>query len=198
MTTPTDNQPPSPDQIARLAINRDWTTDINDPPNAYYLKPFGSDDREDEAHDMAANIYNAIAAERFTEATSQAEADATYFQCLVDARRMLFDPEYEDLFRGAQPDKQEKAMTKDLRRMLASWPETDDYEEIRDLLIDRQSVIRKRASRRGYQVVHMRGRERDRRRKLGIGTYMLLGSDQVIVFAATLTDIAAFLNSPRQ
>lgn len=33
------NQKPDMKQMTRLAINSDWTSDINDPRNAPYLRP---------------------------------------------------------------------------------------------------------------------------------------------------------------
>jgi hypothetical protein len=87
------------EQRQRLAINRDWTTDMTDPRNALYLIPFGNAKREHDACAMAGVVYGAIADEKFTGATTQAEADAVFFQCLVDARRMLSDPDYGNLFR---------------------------------------------------------------------------------------------------
>jgi hypothetical protein len=85
---------PTLDQIARLAINRDWTVDVTDPRNAAYLIPFGNSAREHTAQAMADVVYGAIAEKQFTNSTPQIEADAVYFQCLVDARRMLSDPDY--------------------------------------------------------------------------------------------------------
>jgi hypothetical protein len=82
------------EQRTRFAINRDWTSDITDARNALYLIPFGNTAREHMATEMAAVVFSAIADERFTDATPQIEADAVYFQCLVDARRMLSDPDY--------------------------------------------------------------------------------------------------------
>jgi hypothetical protein len=87
------------EQRARFAINRDWTVDMTDPRNAAYLIPFGNAKREHDAEEMAAAIFSAIGHERFTDATTQAEADAVYFQALVDARRMIADPDYTHLIR---------------------------------------------------------------------------------------------------
>lgn len=91
------------EQRARLAINRDWTVDVTDPRNALFLIPFSNAKRERDAAAMADIVYGAIAEERFTDATPQIEADAVYFQCLVDARRMLVDPEYTGLFHWGEP-----------------------------------------------------------------------------------------------
>jgi hypothetical protein len=55
--------------------------------------------------------------------------------------------------------------------------------------------IRYHARRRGFQVVRTRGREHERRKKAGLGTFMLLGDDGVALFEATLADIAHFLRN---
>jgi hypothetical protein len=53
--------------------------------------------------------------------------------------------------------------------------------------------LRYHARRRGFQVVRTRGREHRRREKASLGTFMLLGDDGVVLFEATLVDIAHFL-----
>ena len=55
--------------------------------------------------------------------------------------------------------------------------------------------LRYHARRRGFQVVTTRGREHRRREKAGLGTFMLLGDDGVVLFEATLADIAHFLKN---
>lgn len=55
--------------------------------------------------------------------------------------------------------------------------------------------VRYHARRRGFQVVTTRGREHERRKKAGLGAYMLLGDDGVALFEATLADIAHFLKN---
>jgi hypothetical protein len=53
--------------------------------------------------------------------------------------------------------------------------------------------LRYHARRRGFQVISTRGREHTRREKAGLGKFMLLGVDGVVLFEATLADIAHFL-----
>jgi hypothetical protein len=55
--------------------------------------------------------------------------------------------------------------------------------------------VRYHARRRGFQVITTRGREHKRREKAGLGTFMLLGDDGVVLFEATLADIAHFLKN---
>ena len=98
---------PTLEQRTRLAINRDWTTDVADERNARYLLPLngtipcgaaGQVRAEQMAEDMAEWVFSAIAAQRFSDATPDISADAAYFQALVDARRMVCDPDYARLF----------------------------------------------------------------------------------------------------
>jgi hypothetical protein len=62
-----------------------------------------------------------------------------------------------------------------------------------DYSVNDESRIRYQASRRGLCVMQTRGRECKRREAAGAGTYMLLTTNGVALFAATLGDIAAFL-----
>ena len=55
-----------------------------------------------------------------------------------------------------------------------------------------ESRIRYRARRRGFQVLRTRGREYRRRLACGQGDLMLLDADKVVLFAATLEEIAMF------
>ena len=55
--------------------------------------------------------------------------------------------------------------------------------------------IRYRAARRGFRVMQTRGLEYNRRKEAGAGTYLLLGHDGVALSAATLSDIAEFLEA---
>jgi hypothetical protein len=71
-------------------------------------------------------------------------------------------------------------MTAAIKNEIASWD--DGY-------------IRYHARRRGFQVVLTRGREHTRREKAGLGRFMLLGDDGVVLFEATLADIAHFLKN---
>lgn len=89
----------TPEEMVRLAINPDLTTDIYHPRNVRYLFPFLDSGREEMSHAMADVSYSA-AADEFHHSTTQAEADQVYEQCLVDARRILCDPDYARLFGG--------------------------------------------------------------------------------------------------
>jgi hypothetical protein len=100
---------PTPEQRARLAVNADWTVNVTDERNARYLIPLGGMIQcgaagqvraEDMAEEMASAVYGAIV----TDATPEITAEAVYFQALVDARRMVCDPEYLRLFEGG-PDR---------------------------------------------------------------------------------------------
>lgn len=55
--------------------------------------------------------------------------------------------------------------------------------------------IRYQAARRGFRVMQTRGLEHERREKAGAGTFMLLDEAAVVLFAATLADIAVFLKA---
>lgn len=89
----------SVEDIARLAINPDLTCDILDPRNSRYTVPFWDAAREQMAHAMADASYSAVADE-FDDNTTQGEADQRFEECLVDARRMMCDPDYMRLFGG--------------------------------------------------------------------------------------------------
>ena len=58
-----------------------------------------------------------------------------------------------------------------------------------------ESRIRYRARRRGFQFVRTRGREHRRRLACGQGDLMLLDADKVVLFAATLEEVAMFLKA---
>ena len=66
----------------------------NDDANRRYFVPLPSAKDEEMAHCMADVSYSACA-ERFGDDITQEEADRVYDQCLVDARRMICDKEYE-------------------------------------------------------------------------------------------------------
>lgn len=74
-----------------LCTNRD------DPQNALYLAPLARAEDEQMAHSMADVIYCACA-DNFTDDITKEEADRVWEQCLIDARRMIYEPEYEDIF----------------------------------------------------------------------------------------------------
>ncbi len=61
-----------------------------------------------------------------------------------------------------------------------------------------ESRIRHRARRRGFHVLRTRGRERKRRAAMGQGELMLSDAYKVVLFAATLEEIAAFLEGPKE
>jgi hypothetical protein len=56
-----------------------------------------------------------------------------------------------------------------------------------------ERAVRRRAGNRGFQIIGVRGREEHRRRALGIGPYMLIDTERMHLFAATLEEIDAFL-----
>jgi hypothetical protein len=98
---------PTLEQRTRLAINRDWTVNVTDERNARYLIPLsgmiqcgamGLVRAEGMAEEMASATYHCGASKDFTDATTDIEANSVWFQCLVDARRMVCDPEYMHLF----------------------------------------------------------------------------------------------------
>ncbi len=91
------------EDIVRFSINPDLTCDTSDPQNARYLTPFSDAKREERAYEMASLSYSA-ATDEFDDDTTQAEADKVFEQCIVDARRMLCDPDYMGLFGGDAAD----------------------------------------------------------------------------------------------
>jgi len=70
----------------------------DDPQNARYWVPLQNAKNEEMARAMADVSYSAVA-ERFAAETPQEEADRIYNQCLVDARRIICDGEYADIFK---------------------------------------------------------------------------------------------------
>jgi hypothetical protein len=58
-----------------------------------------------------------------------------------------------------------------------------------------EAQLRYRAKRLGYSVMRTRGRENQRRKASGIGAFVLLGQGGVALHAATLDDIAKFLQN---
>lgn len=77
-----------------LCTNRD------DPANARYLVPLQNAEDEEMAHDMAAAIYSARAAEYFSDDITQEQVDRIFEQALIDSRRMLCDQDYARIFEG--------------------------------------------------------------------------------------------------
>jgi hypothetical protein len=61
--------------------------------------------------------------------------------------------------------------------------------------VNDEGRIRHQAARRGFRVMRTRGREHERRQQTGAGTYMLINQEtnSVALFAATLEDIARFI-----
>ena len=81
-----------------LTLNEQLFCTPDDRQNARYWVPLQDAKNEEMARAMADASYEAVAAERFTKETPQAEADRIYNQCLVDARRIICDGEYADIF----------------------------------------------------------------------------------------------------
>jgi hypothetical protein len=75
-----------------LCTNRD------DPANARYVVSLPNLEDEAMAHCMADVIYSAYA-DGFCDDITKEEADRVWEQCLIDSRRMICEPEYEDIFR---------------------------------------------------------------------------------------------------
>jgi hypothetical protein len=60
--------------------------------------PLPNAEDEEMAHQMADWIYCARVDDFCDDITIQ-EADRVWEQCLIDSRRMICEPEYEDIFR---------------------------------------------------------------------------------------------------
>ena len=60
--------------------------------------PCGMPQMRKTAHVMADMICGAYA-DRFCDDITKEEADRVWEQCLTDSRRMICEPEYEDIFR---------------------------------------------------------------------------------------------------
>jgi hypothetical protein len=72
-------------------------TPRNDPQYARYLVPLPNAADEDLAQEMAEWSYTWARA-RFCADITEQEVDCVWEQCLIDARRMICEPEYEDIF----------------------------------------------------------------------------------------------------
>ena len=84
--------------ILRLAgLNKDLSCDTSDPRNAIYCVALCEPD-EGLAELMASAIFGAIRNEHADDPTFN--PDVAFEQCLVDARRMILDPNYALLFGG--------------------------------------------------------------------------------------------------
>jgi hypothetical protein len=90
----------SSEEMARLAINPDWSCNAHDPRNARYLRPLSIAADEEMANAMADSTYGAVAEQHANDRTFS--SDEVYRQCLVDARRMLRDREYWELSGGKE------------------------------------------------------------------------------------------------
>ena len=73
-------------------LNPDLSVDMNDERNVLYL-----DLIEDLARSMADSVYSAKLDEIDSDLAPEQD-ERLYQQCLVDARRMLLDPNYMALF----------------------------------------------------------------------------------------------------
>lgn len=87
------------EEMVRLAINHDFSCDVRNRRNAQYLVPLPDAALEKMANDMA-TVNFSVVAEEFDDDTTRIEADREFEQRLVDARRMLCDPDYMRLFGG--------------------------------------------------------------------------------------------------
>jgi hypothetical protein len=73
-------------------LNADLTTVMGDPRNVAYIGPLENPDDEDMAEGMAAASYSSWREQH-------GDNDMRFEQCLVDARRMILDDAYAQLFR---------------------------------------------------------------------------------------------------
>jgi hypothetical protein len=86
----------SSEEMASLAINPDWSCNALDPRNARYLRSLSIAADEETANEMAETIYGAVVEQHGNDRTFN--SDEVYGQCLINARRMLRDREYWELF----------------------------------------------------------------------------------------------------
>jgi len=75
-----------------------FNTNPNDPAHARYLIPLPKAEDERDAHVYADCAYGEIC-DRFDPAITQAESFRVWEQVLIDSRRRICDPEYDDLYR---------------------------------------------------------------------------------------------------
>jgi hypothetical protein len=80
----------------RLAILPNLCVDHSDPHNARYLVPLPNADDEEAAHDMADCMFGAP----YNDGSGVKYSERSYYECLVDARRMYLDKDYAKLFDG--------------------------------------------------------------------------------------------------
>ena len=69
-----------------------------DPANARYLVPLDDPEQEQMAHTMADATYSCGYVTYFRDDITKEQADRVWEQCLIDARRMLCDEDYERIF----------------------------------------------------------------------------------------------------
>lgn len=81
----------------RLALRPDLSVDTKDPRNARYLVPLPDADDEEAAHETAKWMFEAP----YDDGSGVKYNENTYYQCLVDGRRMRLDEEYANIFEGA-------------------------------------------------------------------------------------------------
>jgi hypothetical protein len=79
-------------------LKPDLSVDQSDPRNVRYLKALDRKEDEDIARSMADAIYPAMLDDLDSDEITTEQDVMIYCQCLVDARRMLLDPEYNALF----------------------------------------------------------------------------------------------------
>jgi hypothetical protein len=68
-----------------------------------------------------------------------------------------------------------------------------EEEYVEDYQLERKT--RQRASNRGFQIIRIGGREGRRRLALGIGPSMLIDHERVHLFAATMKQIANYIDA---
>jgi hypothetical protein len=78
-------------------IERLLCTNRDDPQFARYLVPLPCAEDEEMAHGMADIVYGAYM-EKAADDITKEEADRVWEQCVTDARRMICEPEYMDIF----------------------------------------------------------------------------------------------------
>jgi hypothetical protein len=77
-------------------ISQLLSTNRDDPANARYVVPLPNPEDEEMAQGCADAIYSACV-ERFCDDITKEEADHVWEQCLIDSRRMVCEPEYQDM-----------------------------------------------------------------------------------------------------
>jgi len=93
---------PIADILRVAALNADLTSDASHPQNAIYRVPLSSADDESLARGMADIVFGAVT-EKYADEPGF-DSEKAFHQCLVDARRMVCEPDYERLFDGQGVD----------------------------------------------------------------------------------------------